>query len=186
MGHRPLLLRPGARADGRLLYRARAATCGSSTSSARIRSTTRAPRACISRSGRRTPGGSAWSATSTPGTAGATCMRQRRDTGDLGDLPARRRRRRGLQVRDHRPGRRAAAAEGRSLRPRLRAPARHRLGGRARARARLGRRRRTGRTGRRPTPAATPISIYEVHAGIVAAGAGGRRLPELGRARPSG
>ena len=47
-------------------------TCASSTRWARTRSATRAPTACISRSGRPTPGGSRWSATSTPGTAGAT------------------------------------------------------------------------------------------------------------------
>ena len=38
VGDRPLFLRPGARADGRLLHRARARTSGCSTSSARIRS----------------------------------------------------------------------------------------------------------------------------------------------------
>ena len=56
-----------------------------------------------------------------------------------------------LQVRDHRPRRRPAAAEGRSLRPGVGTQARHRLGGRARSSRTTGATRRTGRSGAMPT-----------------------------------
>ena len=72
----------------------------------------------------------------------------------LGDLRARRGRRRGLQVRDHRRRRQPPAAEGRSLRARLGAAPEDRLGGRALARARLGATTSTGRSGPGPTRAA--------------------------------
>ena len=177
----PYSLRAGARADGRLLHPRGHRTCGSSTRWARTRSATRAPTACTSRSGRRTPAGSASSATSTPGTAAATHAAAPRHR-HLGDLHPLGRAGPPLQVRDHRPRRRPAAAEGRSLRPRLGAPAGHRLGRRARARPRLGRRgaprllercRRAPRSRSRSTRS-IPGSWQR---------ADGRRLPELGRAR---
>ncbi len=80
----------------------------------------RASTACISRSGRPMPGASRWSAISTTGTAAATRCATALDTGIweifIPDVGAGH----GLQVRDHRAGRHAAAAEGRSVR--LRSP----------------------------------------------------------------
>ena len=72
VGHRRLFLRAGARADGRLLHRRGHAPAALRQARRASDPATRAPRACTSRSGRRTRGGSAWSATSTPGTGGAT------------------------------------------------------------------------------------------------------------------
>ena len=155
VGRRPLLLRAGARADGRLLHPRGHATCGSSTRWARTRSTTRAPTACTSRSGRRTPAGSASSATSTPGTAGATsCGCAATPASGRSSSPGSRR---ALAYKFEiiGPDGEPPAAEGRPLRPRLRAPPRHRLDRRARARPRLGRRRapRALEQRRRPAPA---------------------------------
>ena len=62
-------------------YSPRARICSCSTSSARSSSSTRASTACISPSGRRMRGASRSSATSTTGTAAATQMRKRLDTG---------------------------------------------------------------------------------------------------------
>jgi hypothetical protein len=76
---------------------------------------------------------SAWSATSTTGTAAATrcaCAA----SAACGNVPARRGRRRALQVRTARPARPAAAAEGRPYRTRRRAAAGHRQRGGAAAR----------------------------------------------------
>ncbi len=68
---RPLQLRSGARADGRLLHRRGRRTCGSSTSSAPMRWSSRASTARILRSGRPMRSASAWSGRSTSGTGGA-------------------------------------------------------------------------------------------------------------------
>ena len=120
VGRRPLLLRPGARAAGRLLI-------GEGTPPPALRQAGRAPdrarrraTACISPSGRRTRGGSRSSATSTPGTGGATSMRKRLDTGvweifvpDVGAGTL-------YKYEIVGAGRHAAAAQGRSLRPRAR------------------------------------------------------------------
>ena len=82
--------------------------------------------ACASRSGPPMPNGSAWSATSTAGTGGATrCACGARPASGscsfpgLGEVP--------LQVRDPQPALGRAAPEDGSLRPRVRGPAGHGL-----------------------------------------------------------
>ena len=81
----------------------------------------------LSPSGRPTPRASRWSATSTAGTAAATDAQapRQRPVGDLRPGP---RRRRGLQIRDSRRGRRPFAAQGRPVRLRGRDAALDRLG----------------------------------------------------------
>ena len=125
----------------------------------------RAPTACISRSGRRTPGASRWSATSTTGTAAAIRCATARDTGiweifipDIGAGPAYK-----YEIIGADGG--PAAAEGRPVRLPLRAAPGDRLGHRARRCSTNGATTRTAPTGARPTTRREPISIYEVHAG---------------------
>ena len=113
-------LRPGAGADGRLLHRRRHASPPVRQARRASHRASRASPACISRSGRPMRSASRWSAISTTGTAAAMSMRHRLDTGVweifIPDLGAGH----GLQIRDRRAGRQAAAAEGRSLRLRSR------------------------------------------------------------------
>ena len=76
--------------------------------------------------GRPTPSGSAWSATSTAGTAACTrCASARRRR--LGAVPAAPRAGAPLQVRDPQPSDGAGATQGRPVRPAARASAVHRL-----------------------------------------------------------
>ena len=119
---RSVSLRPGA-------HRLRSAPARRRHALPGVRQAGRAPHharhprpACTSRCGRRTRGASAWSATSTRGTAACTRCARCGPGGyweifmpDLGS-------RRSVQVRDHRR-RRRAGAQGRSVRPLLRAAA---------------------------------------------------------------
>ena len=134
-------------------YIREACTCGSSTGWARTRSTTRAPRRALrglgaerqprqrhrrlQRLGRPAPRHAAAPATPASGRSSSP-----------GSPPA-------SPTSSRSSARTATAAEGRPLRPRLGAPAGHRLGRGARARARLGRRRapRALEHRRRPAPA---------------------------------
>ena len=96
-------------------------------------------------------------------------MRKRVDTGVWEIFVPGARRRRALQVRDRRRRRRAAAAEGRSRRLRRGAAAGDRLGRRATRRASRGATARGWRRARTRDPRRAPMSIYEVHLGLLAA-----------------
>ena len=171
---RPLFVRSGARADGRLLHRAKARISACSTSSAPTPSRTRAPTACISPSGRRTPGASLSSAPSTTGTAAAIrCGSRRTPASGRSSFPISAR----VSPTNSRSSGRTAArlplkADPFAFRSELRpptasvtaSPARHEWGDEAHRDfwAKADHRRE-------------PISIYEVHAGSWQLRRGGRR-----------
>ncbi len=140
VGRRPLLLRSGPRPDGRLLH-------PRGQPPPPLRQDGRPPppprgrrRRALRRLGAERPAGLGrrrLQRLGRPPPHHAPAPRHRH----LGDLHPLGRARPRLQVRAHRPRRQPPAAQGRPLRPRLRAPPGHRLDRRARARPRLGRRR---------------------------------------------
>ena len=161
---RSLFLRPGARADGRLLHRRRHRISGCSTSSARI---------SIEHEGADGVHFAVWAPNARRVSVVGDFndwdgrrhpMRQRQRHRHLGDLHSRHRARASpTNTRSSAPDGAAAAAEGRSVRLPLRAAPGDRLGHRGAGAVTTGATTRTATTGARPIRGARPISIYEVH-----------------------